>query len=548
LYWEEGNLERGVLERGVKGGRMAGPASSMEFWTFWAAMLGVLSFLRNLLPKEYGHMFDTWMRRAVSRFMPYVFFDIPEFYGAGNNEIYDYVQSYLSSSTAIAAGHVNLCRPKNATQNTFSLAHHETVEDIFMDTKVWWTHEVSQRQQSGIQWGAVPNDEKRKYTLKMRKKDKSKVLDLYVQHVMDIAKSEKELSRDRLLYTNVKNGSSGYKKKAWESVPFKHPSTFDTLAMDPDLKDDIKDDLLEFTQGREFYQKAGKPWKRGYLLYGPPGTGKSSMIAAIANFLKYDIYDVELTEVSSNSELRKLLIQTTNRSVIVIEDIDCSVDLAERAKARKDASNKENNKNEGGGGGPRGKMDQDEGSRVTLSGLLNFTDGLWSCCGSERIIIFTTNHIEKLDKALLRAGRMDRHINMSWCEFPAFRTLAKNNLDLEWHDLFPEIEEAFVDKAIAPADVSEILLKNKRKPTAALQSLLEALRKAPSISEKPVVKIDFDDIPLASTIQDPDPVPVTTDVKANGSSVSPPDSNQDSEPTANGSSVRSPDSNPDSEH
>lgn len=134
---------------------------------------------------------------------------------------------------------------------------------------------------------------------------------------------------------------------------------------------------------------------------------------------------------------------------------------------------------------------------------------------------------------------------MSWCEFPAFRTLAKNNLDLEWHDLFPEIEEAFVDKAIAPADVSEILLKKKRKPTAALESLLEALRKAPSISEKPVVKIDFDDIPLASTIEDPDPVPVTTDKKANGSSVTPPDS----EPTdlkANGSSVSPSDSNPES--
>ena len=33
---------------------------------------------------------------------------------------------------------------------------------------------------------------------------------------------------------------------------------------------------------------------------------------------------------------------------------------------------------------------------MTLSGLLNFVDGLWSSCGDERIIIFTTNHIEKL--------------------------------------------------------------------------------------------------------------------------------------------------------
>ena len=118
-------------------------------------------------------------------------------------------------------------------------------------------------------------------------------------------------------------------------MPFKHPSTFDTLAMDPDLKEEIKADLLDFTNGEAFYQKAGKAWKRGYLLYGPPGTGKSSMIAAIANFLQYDVYDVELTEVASNSELRKLLIQTTNRSVIVIEDIDCSIDVAERAQAQK---------------------------------------------------------------------------------------------------------------------------------------------------------------------------------------------------------------------
>jgi hypothetical protein len=136
-------------------------------------------------------------------------------------------------------------------------------------------------------------------------------------------------------------GRHRYQHKLWESVLFKHPSTFDTLAMNPELKAEIKEDLLDFTKGEEFYRRAGKAWKRGYLLYGPPGTGKSSMIAAIANFLQYDIYDVELTEVASNSELRKLLIQTTDQSVIVIEDIDCSLDLSERAKARNKKEAKE---------------------------------------------------------------------------------------------------------------------------------------------------------------------------------------------------------------
>ena len=107
---------------------------------------------------------------------------------------------------------------------------------------------------------------------------------------------------------------------------------------------------------------------------------------------------------------------------------------------------------------------------------------------------------------------------MSWCEFPAFRTLAKNNLDLEWHDLFPEIEEAFVDKAIAPADVSEILLKKKRKPTVALEALLEALSKAPSVSEKPAVKIDYEEILLTGVTTESDST-VEEDVPAAAASV-----------------------------
>nr|ABA98754.1 retrotransposon protein, putative, unclassified [Oryza sativa Japonica Group] len=48
-----------------------------------------------------------------------------------------------------------------------------------------------------------------------------------------------------------------------------------------------------FRDGKEYCASVGKAWKRGYLLCGPPGTGKSNMIAALANFLEYNVYDLE---------------------------------------------------------------------------------------------------------------------------------------------------------------------------------------------------------------------------------------------------------------
>lgn len=106
--------------------------------------------------------------------------------------------------------------------------------------------------------------------------------------------------------------------------------TFETLAMDEDEKKDLVRDLKGFMNGREYYKRIGKVWKRGYLLYGPPGTGKSSLIAAMANFLNYDIYNLNLSTVQSDSVLEYLLLHVSNRSILVVEDIDCSIKLQNR--------------------------------------------------------------------------------------------------------------------------------------------------------------------------------------------------------------------------
>lgn len=88
-----------------------------------------------------------------------------------------------------------------------------------------------------------------------------------------------------------------------------------------------------------------------------------------------------------------------------------------------------------------------------MAGLLNCIDGIWSSCSEERIIVFTTNHKETLDRALLRPGRMDVHIHMGYCCFEGFKTLASNYLDLDSPQLlFPEVERLIRGDVITPAD------------------------------------------------------------------------------------------------
>ncbi|XVF73790.1 hypothetical protein PTKIN_Ptkin13bG0010400 [Pterospermum kingtungense] len=194
------------------------------------------------------------------------------------------------------------------------------------------------------------------------------------------------------------------------------------------------EDLDRFIRS-EFYRRVGKTWKRGYLLYGPPGTGKSSLVSAMANYLKFDVYDLDLKEVQCNSDLRRLLIGTD----FLLEFVP---------------------------------------SQVTPSGRLNFIDGLWSSCGDERIIVFTTNHKDRLDPVLLRPGRMDMHLHMSYCTFGGFRTLASNYLQIQDHPLFEEIK-GFLEKVQAtPAEVAGELMKSE-DPNVAFRGLIKCLHNRP---------------------------------------------------------------------
>jgi chaperone BCS1 len=202
---------------------------------------------------------------------------------------------------------------------------------------------------------------------------------------------------------------SGSTEPYWQRCMARATRPFSTVILNEKTKADLITDVTDYLQPatQRWYSNRGIPYRRGYLLYGPPGTGKSSLSLALAGFFNMRIYIVSLSSMTASEEnLGQLFNELPRRCVVLLEDIDS----AGLTHTRADGG--------GGGGGENngpeplepgqispGTKEGEKNGRLSLSGLLNILDGVASQEG--RVLIMTTNHLEKLDKALIRPGRVD---------------------------------------------------------------------------------------------------------------------------------------------
>ncbi|AEO58867.1 hypothetical protein MYCTH_2306553 [Thermothelomyces thermophilus ATCC 42464] len=207
---------------------------------------------------------------------------------------------------------------------------------------------------------------------------------------------------------------SGTAEPHWQRCMSRTVRPFSTVILNDEAKKTLIDDVTDYLNPatRRWYANRGIPYRRGYLLHGPPGTGKSSLSLALAGFFKMRIYIVSLSSVTANEEnLATLFAELPRRCVVLLEDIDTAGlthtreggaqdSVADGADNGADASTNTAVPN----GHPQ-PPNQNANGRLSLSGLLNILDGVASQEG--RVLIMTTNHIEKLDKALIRPGRVD---------------------------------------------------------------------------------------------------------------------------------------------
>ena len=237
----------------------------------------------------------------------------------GSNEIHEAAKVYLPTKISDSSRYLKVSKSSRQEEPVLDIVEGEVIIDHFKGIKLKWSISTAKRNDVPVplNFSIGGPGVKKVFNLTFDKRFKNDVIGSYLSSVLDFY--EKTLKEKKVV--NLRCCGRGGNES--NSIILEHPATFDKLAMDPMLKTKVMKDLDRFVERKELYKRAGKPWKRGYLIYGPPGTGKSSMIAAMANHLKFDIYDLKFSEIHSDSDLRRILISTPNRSIIAIEDIDC---------------------------------------------------------------------------------------------------------------------------------------------------------------------------------------------------------------------------------
>ncbi len=253
----------------------------------------------------------------------------------------------------------------------------------------------------------------------------------------------------------------------WNKNIFTTFKTFNNIFFND--KDILIKKLNYFLNNEDIYKRKGIPYNLGLLFYGNPGCGKTSCIKAISKFTKRHVIEINLRQIKTCTEFVKIFNNDEIngkyiphvKKIIVLEDIDCMIDIVKSRENADHNNNKNMNNKESDDNSNilnlllKNKKkfyqcdDENEDDKLTLSCILNTIDGVLENYG--RILIITTNYVKLLDKALIRPGRIDAKINFTTCTVQMYYDIIENYYDTKLRKNIP-----FIDLEYSPAEVLEI--------------------------------------------------------------------------------------------
>ena len=246
----------------------------------------------------------------------------------------------------------------------------------------------------------------------------------------------------------------------------------------------------------------------GFLFYGEPGCGKTSTINAIANHTGIHIVAIPLNKIKTGKELLNVFYNTKlnhkdiplHKRLYVLEDIDCA-DLknivGDRDKAEEEKNNSESSNNNNNNNGQNNNSEDDsfdilsllkvssaspawdkKANKLTLATLLEVLDGVMEMEG--RMLVITTNYPEKLDKALIRPGRIDLKVKFNKCTKQSLIEMYQHYFNKELPDNF-DASSKLTDLEWTPAEATQVFLNNMFTPEQSLEALAEGKPKNSSL-------------------------------------------------------------------
>lgn len=263
---------------------------------------------------------------------------------------------------------------------------------------------------------ASSNDRKDKLTLKLRKLGRSHAL-------FDKLKVDLEKMSETPTGVTVYYSYSDF----WYPAMRNPERPLESIILPEEKRDLLLSTVQTFLDSESWYSEHGIPYQLGILLYGPPGTGKTSVAKALASHFKLGICSLSIGQLG---KLQDAVSKLPQHSLLVVEDIDSELSIHRRQEKSASSGSATIAPNISSSEEPsiapllRGSL--------KMSDVLNSIDGLLHKHG--RIMVFTTNHLEKLDDAFLRPGRVDLKLEIGYIGLREFRTFLRH--------FFPERLEA----------------------------------------------------------------------------------------------------------